>query len=126
MAIFIIQPCVQPILYSRKYWWSLNLAVWAPNDVFIQDLNLVVWYGIAIHTCMQKKIWRILIWRYCQTAKFNSPPNFPAIWYIVYILNLTTLAECWEMVPKNLRCRIFRRNTVVAHKNTVTLTLYYG
>ena len=30
------------IPYSRKYWWSLNLAVWAPNDVFhiIQDLNL--------------------------------------------------------------------------------------
>ena len=43
--------------YSRKYWWSLNLAVWAPNDVFhtIQDLNLAVWYGIAIRTCMRKK-----------------------------------------------------------------------
>ena len=38
------------ILYSQKYWRSLNLAVWAPYDVFhtIQDLNLVVWYGIAI------------------------------------------------------------------------------
>ena len=45
------------IPYSRKYWRSLNLAVWAPDDVFhtIQDLNLAVWYSIAIHTCMRKK-----------------------------------------------------------------------
>ena len=35
------------------------MAVWAPNDVFhtIQDLNLTLWYGIAIHTCMRKNFW---------------------------------------------------------------------
>ena len=45
------------IPYSQKYWQSLNLAVWATNDVFhtIQDLNLAVWYGIAIRTCTRGK-----------------------------------------------------------------------
>ena len=44
--------------YSRKCWWSLNLVIWATNDVFhtIQDLNLAAWYGIAIRTCTRKKI----------------------------------------------------------------------
>ena len=37
---------LEHILYSWKYWRSLNLAVWAPNNVFhtIADLNLAVWY----------------------------------------------------------------------------------
>ena len=55
------------------------MAVWAPNDIFhtIQDLNLAVWCGIAIRTCMRKKIGQIFIWRFK-----GIPPNFPAIWYV--------------------------------------------
>ena len=43
--------------YSRKYWRSLNLAVW-PKTTFLTpllELNLAVWYGIAIRTCTRKK-----------------------------------------------------------------------
>ena len=45
------------IPYSRKYWRSLNLAVW-PQTTFLApllELNLAVWYGIAIRTCTHKK-----------------------------------------------------------------------
>ena len=39
----------------------------------LADLNLAVWYGIAIRIYASKKFWRILIWRLLmQTAK---PPN---------------------------------------------------
>ena len=75
-VIACITICIQ---YSQKYWRSLNLAVWTPNDIIhtIQDLNLAVWYGIAIRTCMRKKIWRMFIWRFKGIA-----PNFPAIQYV--------------------------------------------
>ena len=61
------------IPYSRKYWRSLNLAVW-PQTMFFTlflDLNLAVWYGngIRIHAC-RKKDWQILIWRFK-----GKPPN---------------------------------------------------
>ena len=48
------------IPYSRKYWRSLNLAVW-PKTTFLTpllELNLAVWYGIAICTCTHKKFGR--------------------------------------------------------------------
>ena len=45
----------------------------------LADLNLAVWYVIAIRIYASKKFWWILIWRlFRQSAK---PPNFPAIWY---------------------------------------------
>ena len=53
------------ILYSRKYWRSLNLAV-LPQMTFLTllaDLNLAIWYGIAIRTSAQKKKLAILIWQ---------------------------------------------------------------
>ena len=51
------------IPYSRKYWRSLNLVVWsrAAEIKILADFNLAV---------------------VARTAKFNSPPNFPAIRYI--------------------------------------------
>ena len=68
--------------YSRKYWQSLNLVVLPQTTFFtlLADLNLAVWYGIAIRTCTQKK----------KLANFNSAverhtankPNFPAIRYM--------------------------------------------
>ena len=37
------------------------------------DLNLAVWYGIAIHTYVSKKFWRILIWQLLrQSAKLPN------------------------------------------------------
>ena len=68
--------------YSRKYWWSLNLAV-LPQMTFLTlfaDLNLAVWYSIAICTCTQKKRladFNLAVER--QTAKFNSLPDFTVI-----------------------------------------------
>ena len=75
--------------YSRKYWRALNLAVGPQIAIrrILADLNLAVRYGIAIRIYASRKFWRILIWRLQyrppnrQTAKFNSPPNFPAIRY---------------------------------------------
>ena len=37
------------------------------SDLILADFNLAVGWSI------------------CQTAKFNSPPNFPAIWYGAHI-----------------------------------------
>ena len=74
--------------YSRKYWWELNLAFGSQIAIakVLVDLNLVVWYGIAIRIYASKKFWLILNLAVSradrQTAKFNSPPNFPAIRYI--------------------------------------------
>ena len=69
-----IESCIP---YSRKYWWSLNLVV-LPQMTFLTpfaDLNLAVWYGIAIRTCMRKNIWRILIWQLD-----DKPPNRQIFW----------------------------------------------
>ena len=46
------------IPYSREYWRSLNLAVLSQTTFFtlLADLNLAVWYSIAIRTCTRKKI----------------------------------------------------------------------
>ena len=51
--------------YSRKYWRALNLAVEPKIAVarILADLNLAVRYGIAICIYMNRKFWRILIWR---------------------------------------------------------------
>ena len=47
----------------------------------LADLNLVVWYGIAIRTCMRKHLTDFNLAVERHTAEFNSPPNFPAIQY---------------------------------------------
>ena len=51
--------------YSRKCWWELNLAVEPKIAIArtLADLNLAVWYGIAIHiyTYASRKFWQILI-----------------------------------------------------------------
>ena len=53
------------ILYSRKYWQELNLAVEPRIAIarILADLNLVVRYGIGIRIYTSRKFWRILIWR---------------------------------------------------------------
>ena len=72
--------------YSQKYWRELNLAVEPKIAIarILLDLNLVVWYGIAIRIYASRKFWQIQSGS-CnidrQIAKFNSPPNFPAIRY---------------------------------------------
>ena len=63
------------VLYGRKYWRELNLAVGSQITIanVLADLNLAVRYGIAIRIYASKKFWRIIIWRLRrQTAK---PPN---------------------------------------------------
>ena len=71
-----------PLMYSWKIWRELNLADWSQPvltqnladsgsrqhctqcyDFILTDFNLAV--GLSIR----------------QTAKLNSSPNFPAIWY---------------------------------------------
>ena len=53
------------ILYSRKYWQELNLAVEPKITIarILADLNLAVRYGIAICIYASRKFWRILIWQ---------------------------------------------------------------
>ena len=47
ICVCIMCMCVP---YSRKYWWELSLAVKPQIAItrILVDLNLVVWYGIAI------------------------------------------------------------------------------
>ena len=79
------------IPYSWKYWQELNLVVGSQIIIAneLADLNLVVRYGIAIHNILyvSKKFLadvKLAVAQVdCQTAKFNSPPNFPAIQYIL-------------------------------------------
>ena len=60
----------------------------------LADLNLAVRYRIAIRIYTCKKYWRTLIWRLsARTAKFNSPPNFPAI---RYLLNIGMVCEHYK------------------------------
>ena len=51
------------IPYSWKYWWELNLAVEPKIAIarILADLNLAVWYGIAIRIYASRKFWQILI-----------------------------------------------------------------
>ena len=56
------------ILYSRKYWRKLNLAVEPQIAIarILADLNLAFRDRIAIRTCIlyaSRIFWRILIWR---------------------------------------------------------------
>ena len=51
----------------------------------LADLNLAVWYGIAIHIYASKKFladFNLAVAQAVQSAKFKSPPNFPAIRYL--------------------------------------------
>ena len=63
MQDFLREGSVIP--YSWKYWRELNLAVGSQIAIsnVLADLNLAVAQAVR------------------QTAKFNSPPNFPAIRY---------------------------------------------
>ena len=49
MCVCVCIMCMY-VLYSWKYWWELNLAVEPQITItrILVDLNLVVWYGIAI------------------------------------------------------------------------------
>ena len=73
------------ILYSQKYWRDLDLAVGSQNAILnvLADLNLVVRYRITIRIYASKKILAdfnlVVAQANCQTAKFNSLPNFPAL-----------------------------------------------
>ena len=61
----LIDSWIVCIPYSRKYWRKLNLAV-EPKIAIATDLNLVVWYGIAIRIIIiypSRKFWWTLIWR---------------------------------------------------------------
>ena len=51
--------------YSRKYWRALNLAVEPKIAIarILADLNLAVWYVIAIRIYASMKFWQVLIWR---------------------------------------------------------------
>ena len=54
------------IPYSRKYWREVNLAVEPKITIarILADLNLTVWYGIAIRiyrVYVSRKFWQILI-----------------------------------------------------------------
>ena len=67
------------IPYSREYWRSLNLEVLSQTMFFtlLADLNLAVWYGIAIRTCTRKKI--LVIFNLAVERHTTKPPNFLAI-----------------------------------------------
>ena len=52
------------------------------------DLNLVVWYGIVIRTCMRgKKLAYFNLAAERQTPKFNSLQDFSAIRYDIFYGN---------------------------------------
>ena len=58
-----IERCIP---YSQKYWRELNLAVEPKIAIarILADLNLAVWYGIAIRIHASRKFWQIfLIWQ---------------------------------------------------------------
>ena len=63
------------IPYSRKYWRELNLTVGSQIAIsyVLADLNLAVWYRIAICIYGSKKFWRILIWWLLRQS--TKPPN---------------------------------------------------
>ena len=67
--------------YSRIYWRELNLVVGSQMAIVkvLADFNLVVRYGIAIRIYASNLV---VVEVDCQTTKFNSLPNFPAIQYI--------------------------------------------
>ena len=74
-----IQEAYYRILYSRKYWQELNLAVGSQiafARIILADLNLAVWYGIAIRIIYaSKRYWRIfLIWPWFGGHE-RRPPN---------------------------------------------------
>ena len=71
------------LLYSRKYWWELNLAV--ESQIDITDILVRLKFGGSVqdrHTfiCMEswKKFFNLAVGR--PTAKL---PNFLAIWYLL-------------------------------------------
>ena len=71
------------ILYSRKYWQQLNLAVGPKIAIakILADLNFSV-RDRHMYVCKQETLadFNLVVAKADrQTTKFNSPPNFPAI-----------------------------------------------
>jgi hypothetical protein len=66
------------IPYSRKYWRELNLVVEPKIAIarILANLNLAVWYGIAIRIYASREFWPILnlavVMIDRQTAKFSG------------------------------------------------------
>ena len=73
----ILQEITSIIPYSRKYQWELSLAVGSQIAIanVLADLNLAVWYVIAIHihVYVSNKFWWILIWQLLEQT--TKPPN---------------------------------------------------
>ena len=71
------------ILYSRKYWQELNLAI-GPKSA-IAKILAGLRFGTGsphVYTCMQVRNFNLAVAKAdSQTAKFNSLPSFPAIQY---------------------------------------------
>ena len=70
------------ILYSRKYWqfgpeWQKEIWQYGTISSYVH---------VYMRVHVTEKYWQVLILGVvgvnCQTAKFNSPPNFPAICYL--------------------------------------------
>ena len=65
MVYIFIHYMYKCIPYSQKYWRELNLAVEPKIAIagILVDLNLAVWYGIAIRIYASRKFRRIIIWQ---------------------------------------------------------------
>ena len=77
--------CAKHIPHSRKYWRSLNLAVWsrAAEIKILADLNSAVRYSIIICTYAYTYNREILVdFNSAVVARTAKPPNSPAIRYI--------------------------------------------
>ena len=55
---------------------NLNLAVYITTT----KISYSQYFQLYIHMVDFNLV--VILWRLRQTTKFNSPPNFPAIWYI--------------------------------------------
>ena len=81
--------CDMQLPYSRKYWWSKNSAVWPPKRyvVMLTEFKFGRFIDFSPMAPMSANILAGLKFggseKDRQTAKFNSPPNFPAIRYFV-------------------------------------------
>ena len=90
----VIVNCLIIIPYSRKHWRELNLVV--GSQIAISTYNLAVQYRIAIYIYAREILadFNLAVAQaICQTAKFNSLPNFPAIRYT--IKDHPTISSIW-------------------------------
>ena len=78
----------------------------------LADINLVVQYGITISITICKYeilvVFNLVVAKMDHhTAKFNSPPNFPAIWSMCYNV-MIVLATCMLYPTVNLEIFIVK------------------